>query len=88
MTQRIHDLRTMARGHHYEPVSGTMDVNDVSKVAGHLTPRPQENDLMLVNMGSGEPGLYRFFDIEYCNDPKDMFFAKVDWHGYEKEMNK
>ncbi len=81
----IYDLTNSYWGHSCERLSGTMDVNEVSGIAGHLTPRPRENDLMKVEMGSRRMGLYRFFDIEYTQGVPDMFFASVDWHGYEDE---
>ena len=53
------------------------------RVYGHLTPLPIVGDSVASSMQSGRTGLYRFTTIEYCTDPSDMFFADVEWQGYE-----
>lgn len=45
------------------------------KIAGWLTPLPEEGETFFWPMASGRTGIYRFTKIEPCNNPVDMFFA-------------
>lgn len=38
--------------------------------------RPHENDGLICKMESGKQVLYRFFDVDRCANPNDMYFAK------------
>lgn len=58
----------------------------VSKVWGHYTPRPKNGDLLTMSMQSGRKSLWVIFDCEYPGDPRDMFFAKISFLGYEDEV--
>jgi len=50
---------------------------------GHMTPKPKVGDILRVKMESGRIGLFEFTEVRGCNDPKDMFFAKVKDLRYE-----
>jgi hypothetical protein len=52
-----------------------------SKVVGWGR-RPQPGDFIKATMQSGRTGLYVVRSSEYERDPRDMFFADVEWHGY------
>jgi hypothetical protein len=52
------------------------------KVTGHLTPLPRKGDEFQCKMQSGNIGRFVVFEVEYCVDPPDMFFAKTELRGY------
>jgi hypothetical protein len=43
------------------------------RVAGHWTPRPKPGEVLVDKAGKR----YVFVQVEYCQDPRDMFFATV-----------
>lgn len=47
------------------------------KVHGHLSRLPEVGDTLSCDFKSGETHQFKFTSIEYCNDPRDMFFASV-----------
>ena len=45
-------------------------------VYGHYTPRPKIGQTLMIEGGKTWT-MFEFLDVEYCNDPNDMFFGKV-----------
>jgi hypothetical protein len=62
---------------------------DELRVVGWLWRRPEVNDEIQFKMLNKERGevvtRYIVTDVEYCNDPKDMFFATVKPFAYVGE---
>jgi hypothetical protein len=58
------------------------------EVVGWKSRRPKAGDVLLVPMQSGKTGRFKFTSIEYCRDPKDMFFAEIDFIGYQENIDK
>lgn len=54
-------------------------------VVGWKTPRPVVGDILIADMESGKTGVWVFQKIEYCNDPRDMFFADVLAQGHSDD---
>lgn len=54
---------------------------------GFQSRRPNEGDLLLIDMQSGRTMVTKFFDIDYCRDPNDMFFWKAWLLHYEDTPN-
>ena len=52
------------------------------KVVGCKDPRPMPGDFIESPMTSGRIGVYIVRSSKYERDPRDMFFADVEWHGY------
>ena len=42
-----------------------------------MTPLPQNGDEVVISMDSGKELVCRFYDVEPCGDPRDMFWAKI-----------
>lgn len=63
---------------------------DTRRVSGHTTPLPNEGDELRCTMKSGKIFRFALVNVEYCNDPKDMWFADAYDIGYvgEKPINK
>jgi hypothetical protein len=53
-----------------------------TKVVGWMSPKPKVDDEVTTLMESGKVGRYRITEVEHPGDPKDMFFAKVEFVGY------
>lgn len=53
------------------------------QVVGWKRRRPNEYDLLMCEMQSGKTGVFTFVDVEYLNNPPDMFFGKVLLIGYK-----
>lgn len=51
-------------------------------VVGWKQIKPEVGDSLRAKMESGKIGVYRFDEVSPCQDPKDMFFAKVSFVGY------
>lgn len=47
------------------------------RLVGHLPNRPKIGDEIRSKMESGEIGRFLVSEVEYCRDPKDMFFCTV-----------
>lgn len=56
------------------------------RVYGHKRRRPVVGDVLLAQMESGRRGRFTFTDVEYQRDPEDMFFAWVEWDGYDEPL--
>ena len=50
---------------------------DDGKVYGHLPRLPELGDIVEVTMESGRVMEYRFIEVRYCADPRDMFFGTL-----------
>lgn len=57
-----------------------------TRVYGFQPRRPRRGDVLTVGMSSGRRGVFVFTDVELKSDPHDMFFADVEWRGYEDEL--
>lgn len=44
--------------------------------------RPRWGDTVLVRMTSGKTALMRFTNVEWCRDPKDMFFGDIEFERW------
>lgn len=58
---------------------------DNRRVVGWLHRKPVVGDEILFRMKSGKTSRYAVLKVEYCGDPRDMFFADVMDIGYEGE---
>jgi hypothetical protein len=47
------------------------------RVVGWKSPRPAKGDVLKATMESGKIAQFIFGEIEYCDDPSDMFFATM-----------
>jgi len=56
------------------------------QIDGHTTPRPRVGDEIRGPMASGRTARWRITEIEYCLDPRDMWFATVEDVGYLDEF--
>lgn len=56
------------------------------KVHGFQPWIPAVGDVLRAAMQSGRTGVYIFTEVRRCGDPHDMFFATVEWRGYEDEL--
>jgi hypothetical protein len=56
---------------------------DKRRISGHLQRKPVVGDEVLFRMSSGKTARYAVTSVEYCGDPRDMFFADVMDIGYE-----
>ncbi len=52
------------------------------KVSGHLYDSPSKGDILRAEMNSGKIAEFVFTEVEYCKDPRDMFFGTVKDIGY------
>lgn len=52
------------------------------EVRGWKQRRPVVGDLIGMPMQSGNDGVFRFTEVEYMEDPRDMFFGKLEGIGY------
>lgn len=52
------------------------------RIVGWKSILPRQNDLLLSNMKSGKTAIFKIGVVENCNDPRDMFFAYVEFIGY------
>lgn len=59
-----------------------------SRCHGFSEPRVSNYDLALITMKSGKTAVVQFFNVENCNDPRDMFFATARILGYQDEITK
>ena len=55
---------------------------DKVRFSGHLWRRPNKGDRVIFKMKSGKLGEVKITNVEYCQDPKDMFFADGKAIGY------
>ena len=53
------------------------------RIYGHQPQLPRVGDEFHPAMQSGGHGIFRVTKVEYCVDPPDMFFADVEFVGYE-----
>lgn len=51
------------------------------KVHGHLYRKPEVGDILVCKFTSGAVHEFQFTDVEYCGNPRDMFFADVKHIG-------
>lgn len=58
--------------------------NEASRVVGWKRRIPLVGDVLLAPMESGKTGRYRFMKIKRPGNPIDMFFADVEFVGYEE----
>ena len=72
--KRMIDYRKKCWGHNIEFMETNKDGS--FKVYGWCSPRPKEGDLFLHKFQKGI-GVCILMDIELCNDPADMYFAKA-----------
>lgn len=70
------------RTYRYNPFSLYWFNYEQQKLVGWKSPRPEAGDIFLVPMQSGRMGKFIFKDVDYCMDPKDMFFGIVEGVGY------
>lgn len=56
------------------------------KVIGFQPIRPSVGDALFADMKSGRVGVYIFTEVKLVNDPRDMFFASVEWRGYKDSL--
>jgi hypothetical protein len=59
-----------------------------TRVHGWKTPRPNVGDWLVSDMRSGGKGVFRFMEMDYKNDPRDMFFATVEGIDYLDILSK
>lgn len=54
------------------------------KQSGHgfLFDKPDEGDLLFIRLQKGGIAVMSFTELDYCDDPKDMFFFKMLEVGY------
>jgi len=52
------------------------------KVHGWKQSRPVVGDLIRMPMQSGSDAVFRFTGVEYCDDPRDMFYGQLEGIGY------
>lgn len=57
------------------------------RVYGHKPRRPNVGDVVEINMEGGDTMLGRFIEVEYCRDPRDMFFGTLHFVGYEEKKD-
>lgn len=57
------------------------------KINGHLTRRPTIGDILTCDFVSGAKHEFQFIQVEYVNDPTDMFFAEVKHLGEIESEN-
>lgn len=55
------------------------------RVVGWKTPRPSKGDLLEAKMQSGQTLIFEFVEVDYPDDPVDMFFADVKPLRYKDE---
>ncbi len=55
---------------------------EAPEIAGHLLRRPVEGDEIQFKMNSGKVARYSVKSAEHCEDPPDMFFAKLEFIDY------
>jgi len=68
-------------------LSPDMNEDTLISVWGHYTPRPKVGQTLWAEFKRSFR-TFVFMDVTYCNDPPDMFFAKVKTTGYwEKPDN-
>lgn len=53
-------------------------------ICGHVH-NPKVGDLFRAKMFSGKFGIFRIVEVKWQLDPSNMYFAKVEDIGYEKE---
>ncbi|MCK9596485.1 hypothetical protein M0R19_04835 [Candidatus Pacearchaeota archaeon] len=51
-------------------------------VSAYTYPRPNEKDGLILDMQSGKKALYIITEIDYCQDPADMWFSKITFLKY------
>lgn len=51
-------------------------------VRGWKQRRPVVGDLLKTPMQSGNDGVFRFISVEYADDPRDLFYGKLEGDGY------
>ncbi len=54
-------------------------------VYGHFPQRFDNGTVFAQRMNSKKVGLFRLIEVEWCNDPRDMFFAKAEDIGYAED---
>jgi hypothetical protein len=59
-----------------------------TKVHGWKSRRPEVGDWLVSDMQSGEKGVFRFMEMDYKTDPRDMFFATVKGVDYLSILTK
>jgi len=55
------------------------------RLVGWMYSKPHVGDEIQARMHSGKVGRFIVTGVEYCRDPRDMFFATVEDIGYEGE---
>lgn len=56
----------------------------IVKVVGWISPLPQNGDWYKQRMESGKTAILELSGINCPGDPKDMFFARAVFKGYEE----
>lgn len=72
-------------GDRIEFFSGWKSGSELQRVVGWKFRKPKINDELSVPMESGRTAIFKFVSAEHCPDPKDMFFADVEFVGYKED---
>lgn len=54
---------------------------EAMRVCGHVG-QPRIGDVITTKMKSGKIGVFEIVKVEWCNDPRNMYFADVKPVGY------
>lgn len=56
--------------------------NGSFRIVGWLSRRPNHGDKLIYDVESGRKAVGYIVNVEYCRDPRDMFFADVIPYDY------
>lgn len=87
---KIHDYTSLFWGHNIflDDFKGTDSQGKAYQDSfrcsgiGPIFGRLDNHDYIAVKMQSGYVGIFEIFDISYCRDPHDQWFANARWIGY------
>ena len=63
------------------------DRGDMTRISGHRTPSVKVGHVFGQRMESGKIGIFKMKSVRNCHDPRDMFFAEVEFMHYLKDCN-
>lgn len=63
------------------------DSEDKTRINGHKTPMVENGDVFGQRMQSGRLAIFRIRNVKPCGDPRDMFFAEVDFMHYLEQVS-
>ncbi|WP_290235598.1 hypothetical protein [Bacteroides acidifaciens] len=59
-----------------------LNPNGTFRIVGWLPQRPKHGDKLIYDVESGRKAVGYIVNVEYCRDPRDMFFADVIPYDY------